>query len=740
MGEFSDKATQSEIEELEGTMGNSKNGDTSFLKELLNKVPSGLFGDKDEAGKADELQQNAAAAQMNQMRVSPRQPEAFTKQMQETAKEIYPIIQWHDEVMQSITEAIEKIPVLPDLIEQIEEQINIFVFSLLAPFVLPVITQIKNELNTGSSEIIQSSKDKQLVVFHDDQSTDPTHSMISKDHFSNILNEPAGKIASQVIKWTVPQIIQCMDDERVDVNRTIDRIIHGVFHHPAQRTQGDDGARDCRGLMFGVVENWWREQSEREKQGLRRQLSREGVQNGENHKEGVQDTGHGCGKPLGMAKNQSGGKAGKDSAAGMLMGALQSELGGGKVQYGGSSGGGQQFGGAHEGISKFASEAAGGGAMGGLVGALAGGIGGSLLAGAFGGKDEPEISQSTNQGYTQQGNYQQSYTETGHSGNQYAQAQYSETQLQGGGRQQEYQRYEQSSSGHGQSFEQRSETRPTYGGGYEQTNERVFQRPDGEVEQETWKQGRTGEGREYQENKKYKSKKNDSDDDDSNEEKKKKKQHKKRDSGDEGYGGRRKKDSDDENEGYGGRRKKDSDDEDERRGGRKSHGYESPKFGGGGRRGESRSPPKHERRGSPPRQEFGGGGFSGGRNEYEQPQRQEYGGSRFGGGRNEYQEPPRQEHGGGGFGRRNEYEQPQRQEYGGGGGFGGGRDEYEQPQRQGFGGGREEYGQPPQQRQEYGMPGGFGGDEENEGRGGRFGGRGGRGDEYQEERREERRW
>jgi len=190
MGEFSDKATQSEIQELEGTMENGSQVDTSALKDLLNSVPSGLFGGKDEAGKTDELQANATAAQMNQMRVSPRRPEEFTRQMQAAAKEIYPIIQWHDEVMQSITEAIEKIPVLPDLIEQIEDQVNIFVFSLLAPFVLPIINQIKTELNTGSSEIIQSSKDKQLIVFHDDYSTDPTHSMLSKDHFSNVSVHP----------------------------------------------------------------------------------------------------------------------------------------------------------------------------------------------------------------------------------------------------------------------------------------------------------------------------------------------------------------------------------------------------------------------------------------------------------------------------------------------------------------------------------------------------------------------
>jgi hypothetical protein len=186
MGEFEDKATQSELQDLEGAMENGARSDNSLLKNLLSSLPSGIFGGDDPAGKTDQLQANATAAQMSQLHVTPRQPEAFTLRMQQVSKDIYPIIQWHDEIMQSIREAVEKIPVLPTLIEQLEEQINIFVFSLLAPFVVPILNQIKTELNTGSSEIIQSSREKQLIVFHDDHATDPTHSMLSKDHFSHV--------------------------------------------------------------------------------------------------------------------------------------------------------------------------------------------------------------------------------------------------------------------------------------------------------------------------------------------------------------------------------------------------------------------------------------------------------------------------------------------------------------------------------------------------------------------------
>ena len=61
----------------------SQGGNTSLLQDLLNQVPSGMFGGKDQAGKADELQANATAAQMQNTHISPRQPEAWTRQLQE---------------------------------------------------------------------------------------------------------------------------------------------------------------------------------------------------------------------------------------------------------------------------------------------------------------------------------------------------------------------------------------------------------------------------------------------------------------------------------------------------------------------------------------------------------------------------------------------------------------------------------------------------------------------------------
>lgn len=384
MGEFNDKATQSELEELEGAIGHAQNSDTSLLKNILNKIPPGVFGsDTDQGKKADELQANSNAAQMQNMHITPKEPEEFTKQINQIMKEIYPIIEFHDNIMQSISNAIDKIPVLPDLIEQLQDQVNLFVFSLLAPYIMPIISQVKNELHTGSSEVIKSSRDHQMAVFQDDSDTNPTHSMLSKDHFSNVLNEPAGKVASQVLKWVVPQIVECWDDERADIARTLDRIVNGVMHHPALREYGDDGARDGRMQMFREVEKWWGDKDERERDSLRRALSRDGVQHFKNHKEGVHDKGHGCGKPLGLPTKEtfesSGAVGGKGTDSGDLLSGIASAIGGNSQSSGGygGSGGSGGYGSSKKDkdqISDKVSEAVGGGAIGSIMGGFASNI------------------------------------------------------------------------------------------------------------------------------------------------------------------------------------------------------------------------------------------------------------------------------------------------------------------------------------------------------------------------------
>lgn len=256
--------------------------------------------------------------------------------------------------------------------------------------------------------------------------------------------------------------MQAWDDESVDVDRLMNRIINGVLHHPAQRDMGEDGARDGRAIMFRSIEEWWGEMDDGAKDEYRQKLSRDGVLNGENHKEGVEDSGHGCGKPLGMHKNFAEGGTMEDRIASNAANAIVQGVTGGISDFVSTQSGGQAN------LPNFNNQESSSSSGGGLLGA----IGSSLLGGAFK-SDEKESFGGRRQ--DDDGSYTESQTEYGRSGNRYGQAEYSETQQSGGGEAREYRRYEQDNSGRGYGYEEREESRPKYGGGYEERTERRYE-------------------------------------------------------------------------------------------------------------------------------------------------------------------------------------------------------------------------------------------------------------------------
>ncbi|KAF9774953.1 hypothetical protein IL306_006952 [Fusarium sp. DS 682] len=464
-GEVSDKLTQNEIEELEGTLQQGAKSDTSMLRDLLDKIPDGIFGDKHQSDRVDELQNNAAAAQMENTTVSPRDPEEFTIYIQNVFKQVMPAIEFHDDIMKSISGAMEKIPVLPKIIEQLEEQLSVFIFSIIAPFIVPLIQQIRNELKTGSDEIIASSEREQHIVFNDDDSSNPTHSMLSKDHFSNILNEIAGRNAAAVVQWVVPQLMDAIDDESVDVDRLLDDIVNGVMHHPAQRDLGNRKVQEGRRRCYEGVKEWWNDMGDRQREDYRQKLTREGVQNGENHKEGVVDTGHGhgCAGKLKMRKLYGGGpETLEDKIAGAAADAIF------KGATGAISGMVEQNTGYKMPSSSRKEEKEEGGLSGFLNQA------GSILGGAFSSDETKKQSSSYRE---DDGSYTRTEVEYGRHGDRYGQAEYSQTQRPDGSQQSDYRRYEQQDSSDGRhtggyGYEERTETHQSYSGGYEQRTER----------------------------------------------------------------------------------------------------------------------------------------------------------------------------------------------------------------------------------------------------------------------------
>jgi hypothetical protein len=181
LGEATDHFTQSEVEEMdlvlqgaENSQGAGKRGpvDGRDFSGLIAQVP-GMGG---LAQTARELQAQSAAQEYENATAKTKINTSFPGPPGsiegvagpgipgmspnfdpiKTAKQIYPIFEFRDKVVKAISHTIETIPGLESLIEKISETLTLFVLSLLAPFVRPIIEAVSAALRKGSSEVLES--------------------------------------------------------------------------------------------------------------------------------------------------------------------------------------------------------------------------------------------------------------------------------------------------------------------------------------------------------------------------------------------------------------------------------------------------------------------------------------------------------------------------------------------------------------------------------------------------------
>ncbi|EAS34949.3 HET-C domain-containing protein HetC [Coccidioides immitis RS] len=322
LGEATDHFAQSEIDEADNAFGSAQASGSSAPLNGLTNMLGNVPGMGDLITEAQQLQQQSQAqAQANQQYQShhggygasrgfnddghgqgagyyddtraPGQNGANIPGMpdfdpQKTISQIYPILVFRDKVVRRVSSVVEKIPGLESLMEKISETLTVFVYSLLAPFVRPLITFASKKLHLGSSEVINSSAQHQFEPWTDPHCTDPTHSLLSKDHFSNILNEPAGGVAAAILKFVVPRVLYAWQHADFPVDHVLNDCV-SVFHHPALRDMNNEAHR----TMFEVVQQWAFSRHDRGA-SLDHILSAESVRAGKNHTvDGSHGHGHG---------------------------------------------------------------------------------------------------------------------------------------------------------------------------------------------------------------------------------------------------------------------------------------------------------------------------------------------------------------------------------------------------------------------------------------------------------------
>ncbi|KAE8140644.1 heterokaryon incompatibility protein Het-C-domain-containing protein [Aspergillus pseudotamarii] len=328
LGEATDHFTQSEVNEMDIALGdaqsNTSSGSASALTALLGKVP----GTRDLVNEAEELRRRSDEQESRNKsgghrssystRGSTRSRDDFDSgssrgfggeqsrsaraddsnqgssgglpdfDASQTIDQIYPILQFRDNVVRKLSSIIENIPGLETLVETITETLTVFVMSLLAPFVRPIINAASKQLQAGSSSVIDASGQHQYEPWTDPHCTDPTHSLLSKDHFSNILNEPAGQVASAILKYVAPRVLYAWENTNISERQVVEDCLK-VFHHPALRDMRNEAHR----TMYEAVESWVQSRPDRGSE-LDDILSAEGVKAGKNQTgEGGHSHGHG---------------------------------------------------------------------------------------------------------------------------------------------------------------------------------------------------------------------------------------------------------------------------------------------------------------------------------------------------------------------------------------------------------------------------------------------------------------
>lgn len=191
---------------------------------------------------------------------------------------IEPVLYLHDRISKYLQEGLEDTEESTKDYSsphgQLGEYTNQLVFKYLAIMIESSVRELRNAVKAARDKVDEeAAKADSAQVYLDGTASDPSHSDLSKDHFSNVLNQPAGLVATVTTNWTVQQIVQCWDDPRRDEVRCIDEILT-VFHHPCFPVE----KTPIQKYMFDTVQKWWEAHTPEDKDRIRAKLTRGAVQ------------------------------------------------------------------------------------------------------------------------------------------------------------------------------------------------------------------------------------------------------------------------------------------------------------------------------------------------------------------------------------------------------------------------------------------------------------------------------
>ncbi|KAF5094559.1 hypothetical protein D0Z00_003500 [Geotrichum galactomycetum] len=194
---------------------------------------------------------------------------------EEIIAKVYPLFEFRDRVMKKIEIFMDSVPLLSTIKEKISDSLTLFIMGVIQPIIAPMLNDMVQGLHSGTEMVVND--DEQFRVWNDNNYDNPTHSQLSKDHFSAYLNEPAGKIATEVLSHVVPLVVKAWEDTSINVDDVTNEALQ-VFHHPSL------ASTPLQRKMRETMEKWLDEVENRDT--ILKGLTSQGVRNGQNLKTG----------------------------------------------------------------------------------------------------------------------------------------------------------------------------------------------------------------------------------------------------------------------------------------------------------------------------------------------------------------------------------------------------------------------------------------------------------------------
>ncbi|KAG8732187.1 hypothetical protein FRC11_000102 [Ceratobasidium sp. 423] len=241
LGEATDHISEASVSDLtkEFDKARSRSATQSqasvALRELIFQLPGG--GDNDLRRDMEGVERLRASTQPGGVGGT-KPPDQMSPQ--ELHAVLWQILKFRDSVMKKIEKTIERIPGLGALIEKITDNLAIFIFTTLEPFMKPILQSATTALQTGSAEVINSHD--QYEVFNDPRAS---HS--------------------------VRMVVNAWDDTSVHPRQVIEPILSCMFH-PDFHDRNSQIQREMLQYMDTI-------KSHSNPHDVARRLSRESVRN-----------------------------------------------------------------------------------------------------------------------------------------------------------------------------------------------------------------------------------------------------------------------------------------------------------------------------------------------------------------------------------------------------------------------------------------------------------------------------